>query len=300
MTPERREPLIGFLLCTASFVLWGTLTLYWSLLLHLPPVIVLCYRIIWSWFFVFLLVAAGRDWSAIRALFSSPRVFWLTVLSSLLINFNWGIYIYAISIGKVIEASLGSYICPLVSTLAGVFLFGERLRPLQALGILLAFSGVGYMVFGYGEVPYIALGLAGSFVIYGVLHKYLKMRVLESMLCEMSVAVLPALAYLVFFSQGKPFFSEPLYMMLIIMGAGPLTALPLMGFAASVKRLSLTTIGVIQYVSPSMTFSIGILYFKEPVNRELLLVFCFIWSGIAVYIADSLLFHRRQYRDAKD
>lgn len=274
---------------------WGALPLYWSMLLHLPALTVLSYRICWSWLLVAVLLALSGRRGVIRQLVSDRRAFLFTVLSGIIVNVNWGLYIYAISLGKVMETSMGYYISPLMSALFGALCFGERLRRLQTAALLLVFAGVGYMVFGYGRTPFFALSLAVTFAIYGALHKFVKMGVLDGLFCEMSVAVLPACAYLLFFSAGVPFFSETPLMMLGIAASGPLTALPLMGFAAGVKRLNLTTVGVIQYISPTINFLCGVFYFKEPVNRDLMLVFFCIWAGILIYLADGLLW-RRLYR----
>ena len=292
MNLEKKEPVIGFLCAFGAFVTWGVLAIYWSFLFHLPALTILSYRILWSWVFVALIIALGQRWGAMRGVFGNRRALLLTVLSGVIINLNWGIYIYAITIGKVMEASMGYYMNPLVNAFFGALFFGERMRRLQKAAIFLAFVGVSYMVLGYGAFPVFAVSMALTFAAYGALHKFVKMGVFESMFCEMSVTVLPACAYLLLFSAGPSFLSEAPSMMLLIAVSGPITVLPLMGFAAAVKRLSLTTVGVIQYVSPTITFFCAVFYFKEPVNRELLTVFCFIWAGVALYLFDGLAYRR--------
>lgn len=295
MNIDKKEPLTGFLLAFGAFATWGALAIYWSFLFHLPAITILAYRICWSWLLVLLFMLLGHRWGALSGIFANRRILLLTVLSGVIINTNWGIYIYSISIGKVMEASMGYYMNPLVNALFGALLFGERMRRLQKAAIVLALIGVSYMVIGYGRFPLFAVSMALTFAAYGALHKFVKMGVVESMFCEMSIAVLPAFFYLLYFSGGPAFFDEAPLMMALIAISGPITILPLMGFAAAVKRLNLTTVGIIQYVSPTITFFCAVFYFKEPVNKELITVFCFIWAGVLVYLFDGIVTHRRRF-----
>lgn len=259
----------------------------------------LCHRIVWSWVFVALLLTLGRKWHLAARLFADKRALLFSAAAGLIVNLNWGMYIYAIGSGRVLEASMGYYINPLVSALLGALFFGERMRRWQKAAILLVLCGVGYMVFGYGEIPFFALGLAASFAVYGAIRKHVRAGVLDGMFCEMSVTLVPALIYLWQMDSGPGFpgfFGESPDMMLIIAASGPLTALPLMGYAAGVKRLSLTTTGVVQYLSPTITFLIGVFYFREPVNRELLAVFGLVWAGVLLYLADGLYAQRQHFR----
>lgn len=292
MKPEKNQPLTGFLLAAGAFLTWGALPIYWSLLFHLPALTILGYRIIWSWAFVSLIILLSGRRDIFRSLLSDRRALLLTVLSGIIINTNWGIYIYTINSGRVMEASMGYYINPLVNALFGALFFGERLRRLQKAAILLVCAGVLYMVLGYGEVPVFALSLAVTFAVYGALHKFVRLGVLDGMFCEMSIAVLPACVYLLFCADSPPFFGQAPLMMLTVALSGPLTALPLMGFAAGVKRLSLTTVGVVQYLSPTITFLCGVFYFREPVSAELLLVFGCIWAGVLLYLFDGIAVQR--------
>lgn len=292
MKQLKNQAASGFLFTAGAFVIWGFLPLYWSLLFHIPALGVLCHRIVWSWVFVAALLSLGRQWHLVGALFKDKRALLFTALSGLIVNTNWGLYIYAISSGRVLEASMGYYINPLVSALLGALIFGESMRRLQKAAILLVCIGVGYMVLGYGAVPVFALSLAVTFAAYGAIHKYLRMGVLDGLFCEMSVTLLPALFYLGYFNSGPSFFAESIPMMLIIVASGPLTALPLMGYAVGVKRLRLTTTGIIQYLAPTITFLVGVFYFREPVNGELLFVFGLVWAGVLLYLLDGLAFHR--------
>lgn len=182
---NNKQPVTGFLFAAAAFITWGLLPIYWSLLFHLPAFTVLAYRILWSWVFVTLLVALGGQWGVIAKLLADRRVLLLTVISGIIINVNWGLYIYAISVGRVMEASMGYYINPLMNALFGALLFGERLRRLQKVAIALAFAGVCYMIAGYGEIPFFALSLAITFASYGALHKFVKAGVIDGLFCEL-------------------------------------------------------------------------------------------------------------------
>lgn len=295
MYTPKNQTTIGFLCTLGAFMAWGSLPLYWGLLFHMPAITILCHRVIWSWIFVFTLITITGQWHIIHKLLSDRRMLFYVFICGCLINLNWGLYIYAISTGHVVEASMGYYMNPLMSAFAGAVFFSERMRNFQKAALLLTLSGVAYMIIGYGEIPYFAVALAASFAIYGAIHKLIKIGVLDSMFYEMSVSLIPASAYLLLFNTAPAFFSQSPSMMALIALSGPLTALPLMGFAAGVKRLNLTTTGIIQYVSPTLTFIIGVLYFKEPVNKELLIVFAFVWAGVALYLIDGLA-HQHMYR----
>ncbi|MDR0455050.1 MAG: EamA family transporter RarD [Deferribacteraceae bacterium] len=284
----------GFIIVLLAFLIWGMLPLYWKLFFHIPPLGITSYRVFWSWIFVVIAITVTGQWGKTAKILSDKRSVFLLYICGILIGINWGVYIFSISSGHVIESSMGYYINPLVNTLFGALFFGERMRGLQKTAIFLALSGVGYMIFEYGRIPFFAILLAVTFAMYGAVHKLVKSGALEGMFYEMSVLIIPALLFL--FNMGNinglSFFQEPLSTKIIIMLAGPFTAIPLMGFAFGVQRLTLTTVGIIQYASPTATFLLGIFYFKEPMPKEFLLVFCLIWLGILMYLTDRLIKNR--------
>ncbi len=297
-TESGSQARIGFILVFLSFLLWGALPLYWKLFFHIPPLGITSYRVFWSWVFVVTVITATKQWSKVARIFSDKRCVLLLCVCGVIIASNWAVYLFAISSGHVIEASMGYYINPLVNALFGAIFFRERMRTLQKAAIFFVILGVAYMIFEYGKIPFYALSLAVTFAMYGAVHKLVRVNVLDGMFYEMSVLVIPALAFILYMGHGGfSFFREPLSMQAMIMLAGPLTALPLMGFAFGVQRLTLTTVGVVQYVSPTATFLAGIFYFKEPMPKEFIVVFCLIWLGVLIYLADGLLRSRMHARN---
>ncbi|MDR2884411.1 MAG: EamA family transporter RarD [Deferribacteraceae bacterium] len=289
---QSNSALLGFLATFFSFLLWGILPIYWEKMFYLPFFGVASYRVIWSFIFISVVITATRQWGTVATIFKDKRAVLLLFVCGMLIAVNWSTYLLAISSAHIIESSMGYYINPLANALIGMIFFRERLRFLQKAAILLALIGVLYMVIGYGKVPYIALILAFSFAFYAAVHKLVKVSVLDGMFFEMLIILIPALSYVVIMSQSgvmPTFMAEPISMKVIIAMGGALTAIPLLGFAFGVQKLPLTTVGVIQYVSPTVTFLLGVFHFKEPISTEVLIVFSMIWVGVALYALDGVL-----------
>lgn len=292
-TPTDRR---GLWIAVASFVLWGLMPLYWHLLNAVPSLQIVAHRIVWSTLLVtaWLCWKFGRHW--LRDILREPRKAAMLALSGVLIAFNWGLYIWAVNAGHVIETSLGYFIGPLVSVMLGVLFLGERLRAVQWLAIALAFAGVLWLTFQYGRPPLIALGLAVSFAVYGLVRKLVAVEAVTGLGVENVYLFAPALALMLWgethgqggFVGGWGWGTDVL---LVI--AGALTALPLIGFAYAVRRVSLTAIGLLQYVAPTLQFLIGVLILREPFNAERAIGFVIIWIGLAVFASEGLLRSRR-------
>ena len=299
---DSKQSVSGLLAVIFTFCLWGNLPLYWSLLFHIPNVAIVAYRVVFSWLFIVLLVSIRRQWPLIVAILHDKKRLLRFVLTALLINANWTLYVVGIATGHVMEASMGYYMNPLMNALCGAVFFKEGMRPLQKIALISTVIGVGYMIVGYGSIPFFAISLSLTFVAYGALHKLTKSGTTETMFFEMSYFLLPALGYLIWgiYTGQHSFFDQSISMMAIIACAGPLTMLPLMGFSYGVKRLRLTTVGIVQYLSPTATFILGILYFKEPLNKDMLVVFAFIWAGVAVYLLDALMQQRLRHSKIKN
>ncbi|MFQ6311848.1 EamA family transporter RarD [Lysobacter capsici] len=286
----------GLWIAVASFVLWGLMPLYWHLLNAVPSLQIVAHRIVWSTLLVtaWLCWKFGRHW--LRDILREPRKAAMLALSGVLIAFNWGLYIWAVNAGHVIETSLGYFIGPLVSVMLGVLFLGERLRAVQWLAIALAFAGVLWLTFQYGRPPLIALGLAVSFAVYGLVRKLVAVEAVTGLGVENVYLFAPALALMLWgethgqggFAGGWGWGTDVL---LVI--AGALTALPLIGFAYAVRRVSLTAIGLLQYVAPTLQFLIGVLILREPFNAERAIGFVIIWIGLAVFASEGLLRSRR-------
>ena len=296
-TESAGQARLSFIIVSLAFLTWGLLPVYWKQFSHIHPLGITSYRIFWSWIFVAAALTVTKQWDKAARIIHDGRCTLLLFTCGILIAANWGLYIFAITTGYIMESSLGYYINPLVNALFGAIFFGERLRALQKAAILFAIAGVSYMIFEYGRIPFYAISLAVTFAVYGAVHKLVKVDVLEGMFYEISILVIPALAILIYLnhSHGLSFFQESLSVKALLALAGPLTTIPLMGFAFGVQRLTLTTVGVIQYISPTATFLLGVFYFREPMTVKFFVVFCLIWTGILMYLADGLIRTRSSY-----
>ena len=293
MTPVDRR---GMWVAVGAYVLWGVMPLYWHLLKAVPSLQIVLHRIAWSALFVgaYLLWRDGRGW--LRRTLAGPRLGWMLALSGVLIAFNWGLYIWAVNAGHVVETALGYFINPLLNVLIGVLFLRERLRPLQWLSVAVAAAGVLWLAVRYGQVPWIALALAASFGLYGVVRKLAHVDAVAGLGVESAYLFLPAIAVLAWteahggggFGAGYGAAASTL----LVLG-GIVTALPLVGFAYAVRRIPLATVGLLQYIAPTLQFLIGVLVFREPFDRERLVGFACIWLALAIFAADGLLRARR-------
>lgn len=286
----------GIWVAVAAYVAWGLMPLYWHLLKAVPSLQIVLHRIVWSALFVgaYLLWRDGRGW--LRQTLAAPRLWWMLALSGLLIAFNWGLYIWAVNAGHVVETALGYFINPLLNVVIGVLFLRERLRPLQWLSVAIAAAGVLWLALRYGQVPWIALALAASFGLYGVLRKLAHVDAVAGLGVESAYLFLPALALLLWsethsgggFVAGYGAAADTL----LVLG-GIVTALPLVGFAYAVRRIPLATVGLLQYIAPTLQFLIGVFVFDESFDRERLIGFACIWLALAIFASDGLLRTRR-------
>lgn len=287
----------GLWVAVASFVLWGLMPLYWHLLKAVPSLQVVAHRVVWSTLLVvaWLLWKQGRGW--LRMALARPRAAWMLALSGALIGFNWSLYIWAVNAGHVVESSLGYFINPLLNVVLGVAFLHERLSRAQWASVALAAAGVLWLTVQYGQPPWIAICLALSFALYGLLRKLLAIDAVAGLGVESVYLLLPALAVLVWgeaHGQGGFFdaWGAGLDALLIIGGA--LTALPLIGFAFAVRRVPLSVVGLLQYIAPTLQFLTGVFIFHEAFDQSRLIGFAFIWLGLAIFALDGLLRSRRR------
>ena len=300
MTTERLDRR-GLWVAVGSFVLWGVMPLYWHLLKSVPSMQIIAQRIVWSTLLVvgWLTWKHGRGW--LRQTLSHPRAPWMLAISGGLIAFNWGMYIWAVNAGHVVETSLGYFINPLLNVVLGVALLHERLNRLQWVSVAIATVGVLWLTFNLGSFPWIALSLAVSFGTYGLVRKLVDVAPVRGLGVESVYLVLPALA-LLFWGEANgdshmlvhgavPSWSWQIIWLLVLGGA--LTALPLIGFADAVQRIPFSTVGVLQYIAPTMQLLIGVLVLHEPFGRDRAIGFICIWIALAMFAADGLLRARR-------
>ena len=291
MTDSRRG--LGF--GVGAYVLWGLFPLFWPLLKPAAPAEILAHRFVWSLVVVLLILAVQRRWRWIPALLRKPKKVALLVLAAVLIAVNWWTYIYGVNSDQVVETSLGYFINPLVTVLIGVVVLRERLRRVQWAALGLGAIAVLVLTADYGRVPWIALILAGSFAIYGLIKKVLSMDAVQSLTAETAVLFLPALAYLLLLDGGTFTLDSPAHDGLLV-ASGVVTAIPLLLFGAAARRLPLSTIGLLQYFGPALQFVIGVWIFHEPMPLSRLIGFILVWAALVVLTVDGLRNGRRRGR----
>ena len=279
----------GLAAAIGAYAAWGVFPLYWYLLKAVPSMQIIAHRVLWCGVFVagYLFVTQGRRW--LRQALAGRHVGRMLIVSSLLISTNWGIYIWAVTHGRVVESSLGYFINPLVSVLIGVIVLRERLNRAQWTAIGIATLGVLWLTFRHGEVPWISLALAVSFAIYGLIRKLAAVDALPGLAIESLILFLPALAWLIWAqTQGAGAFAQGDFGRdaLLILG-GAVTALPLIGFAYGARRLPYSLVGVLQYISPSLQLLCGVLLLGEAFTREQAIGFGCIWLALILYAVDG-------------
>ncbi|MCB5180481.1 EamA family transporter RarD [Streptomyces antimicrobicus] len=295
MKAETTEQRAGLLYGFGAYGMWGLVPLFWPLLKPAGAVEILAHRMTWSLAVVALLLLAMRRWGWIRDLVRQPRKLALTALAAAVITVNWGVYIWSVNNGAVVESSLGYFINPLVSIALGVMLLGERLRRAQWVAVGICVVAVAVLAVGYGRPPWISLVLAFSFGTYGLIKKKINMGGLESLAAETAVQFLPALGYLLWLgSRGESTFTAqgPGHAALLAV-TGLVTALPLICFGAAAIRVPLSTLGLLQYLAPVFQFSLGVLYFHEAMPPERWAGFSLVWLALTVLTWDALRTARR-------
>lgn len=288
----------GILYAIAAYGMWGLLPLYWKALQHVPALEILSHRMTWSLGFVLGLLLVRRRWEWLKTAVSQPRTLLLFTASALLLSVNWFVYIWGVNAGFIVETSLGYFINPLVSVLMGVFFLGEQLRKGQWLAIALAGVGVIYLTVRYGALPWIALTLATSFALYGLIRKTAPLGSLEGLSLETALMFIPALGYLVYLEslETAAFGHVDGFTTGLLMFAGAATAVPLLFFAAGARRTRLATIGILQYIAPTLQFLIGVLIYHEPFTADRLVGFGFIWLALFIYSGENIWFSRQRPR----
>jgi chloramphenicol-sensitive protein RarD len=284
---ERR---LGVASGLTAYALWGLFPLYFPLLEPASGLEIVAHRVLWSLLFVGLLLTAVRRWSAVRAAAVDRRTLLVLAAAAVLIAANWLVFVYGVNSGHVVETSLGYFINPLVSVLLGVVVFSERLRPLQWTAVGIAGVAVAVLTVDYGRPPWIALSLAATFGLYGVMKKLVRVEAAPGLFVETALVALPAGIFLaVLHAHGEgTFANHGAGHALLLMSSGVATAIPLLLFAAAAGRIPLSTVGLLQYVTPLMQLAIGVFVYDEPMPPARLAGFVIVWVALAVFTADSL------------
>jgi chloramphenicol-sensitive protein RarD len=284
---ERR---LGVLSGLSAYALWGLFPLYFPLLEPAGGLEIVAHRVLWSVVFVGLLLTVRRNWGQVRGLVSDGRRLLVLAGAALLIAVNWLVFVYGVNSGQVVETSLGYFINPLVSVLLGVVVFSERLRPLQWCAVGIAAVAVAVLTVDYGHPPWIALALAASFGLYGVMKKVVRVEAAPGLFVETALVAVPAAVVLaVLHSYGHGTFGNAgTGNALLLVSSGIATAIPLLLFAAAARRIPLSTVGLLQYLTPLMQLAIGVFVYDEPMPPARLAGFVIVWIALAVFTGDSL------------
>lgn len=277
------------------YLLWGAFPLYWKQLAAVNPVELIAHRYVWTCLVVVILLVVQRRFGEVRAALGTGRSFGINALSATLLTGNWLVYVWGVNTGHVIETSLGYFLVPIVNVAAGRFILHEHLRRIQWLAIACAAAGVALMIFQLGHPPWIALTLAGTWGGYGLMRKQSALGALTGLTVETLLIVPLALGFLAWRHRvGLGAFGHVNALThTLILGAGIVTAVPLILFAYAARRIRLTTLGLLQYLAPTVQFAIGVAVYHEPFSRDRALSFAFIWIGLALYTADNLWAQRR-------
>lgn len=296
---DKREHTAGLLAALGCFSMWGVMPIYFHLIgPNVSPWEILTQRMVWAAVLLTLFVLISRRHERVMAVVRQPHLLLALMASALLISTNWGVFIWAVSSHHVLQASLGYYINPLLNVVLGLVFFRERLRPLQIAAVLLAAAGVMIMVVGFGRVPWVSLILAGSFGVYGLIRKRIAVDSITGLYIETMLLLPFALLWLgaLYAQQQAVFLLDNLRTDALLMGCGVITVLPLVLFTMGARRLKLGTLGLIQYLTPTLHLLTGVFLFNEPFNQANLVTFACIWAGLALYTADILRAQRQMNR----
>jgi chloramphenicol-sensitive protein RarD len=292
---EKDRSRLGIFYGIAAYGSWGVFPLYFKLVRFAGSMEILAHRVIWSFAILAMMVAALGRWKELLRELQSDKLRLMLGLSTLFIASNWLVFIYAVTSGQVLQASLGYFANPLLNVLLGVLVFRERLRPVQMVSIVLALAGFVVLACFVGQVPWIAATLAVTFSLYGLMRKLMPVDGLVSLTVETLVLLPVAMVYLAYLNVTQTGATGGLSTLGLLALSGPVTTIPLLFFGGAARRLRLSTMGILQYLSPTLQFTLAVVAFGEPFKPAQIASFACIWAGIIIYTADSL----RAVRQAK-
>lgn len=280
----------GILYAATAYAIWGVFPIYFKALQDIPPLEILMHRMVWSLAFVGIVLVSRRHWAWLGDVLRRPKVLAGFAASALLLSGNWFIYIWAVNNGHVVDSSLGYFINPLFNVLLGSLVLRERLRPVQWTAVALAACGVAWLTWQGGSLPWIALALAATFALYGLMRKTAALGALEGLALETLLLFPVAFAYLLMlnFDGRNSFATASTSSQLLLVAAGPITAIPLLLFASGARRIPLSLLGLLQYIGPTLQLLLGVWLYHEPFSGARLAGFALIWSALAVYTAEGL------------
>ena len=285
----------GYLAAIGAYLFWGLSPIYWKVIASVPALEILGLRILWAVPFLLIVLLIRNDFSVFKIFWSKPWRYKAYLLSPFLLAINWLVWIWSVSNGYVVDASLGYFTNPLLNVAMGVVFLNEHLRRMQWISLYLALGGVLYLAFNYGEFPWIALTLAGTFALYGFIRKTAALGPLNGLSIEISVLLVPSFLLLIYLYQSGTFTLTglSLNMHAWLSLTGLITVVPLTVFAYGARKIPYSTLGFIQYIAPTLQFLLGIYIFNEAFGTDKFIGFCFIWLALILYSFENLYFVRR-------
>jgi chloramphenicol-sensitive protein RarD len=282
----------GIWYALGAYTIWGLFPIYWKWLHDIDAVQLICHRIVWSFIILIIVIIASRQLRSLRESVFQWKIARIYFFSAILISINWLVYVWAVNANFIVETSLGYFINPLLSVLMGVIFLHERLRKFQWVPVILAFCGVLFLTVAYGRPPWIALVLAFSFGSYGLIKKVAPLSSLFGLTMETGILFIPALIYLIYadMTGGGAFLHGPALTNILLVGAGVITTIPLLMFASATHRIPLTMVGIMQYITPTLQFLLGVLVYKEPFDQTQLIGFGIVWLALILFVGESMWF----------
>jgi chloramphenicol-sensitive protein RarD len=288
----------GVLFAVGAYVIWGLFPAYWKMLQHVPALQLIAHRVFWSFVLLFFYILLSKQRREFFTAIKQPRVLLIYLSSGVLIGGNWLIYVWGVNAGFIVETSLGYYINPLLSVLLGLVFLRERLRPFQWLPIALAAVGVLYLTIIYGKLPWIALSLALTFGIYGLVKKLAPLNALYGLTFETGLIIIPAILIVLFaeFNGDGAFLHTGFGSDLLMIGAGIMTTIPLLLFSSAAQIIPLSMVGILQYIAPTIQLFLGVLVYGEPFNQEQWVGFGLVWLALLLYTLEGVKFRSSRIR----
>jgi len=289
-TDEQTRSRQGVLLAIAAYTMWGFAPIYFKSLAEVTPLEILSHRVIWSFFFLAGLVHFSKRWSTVHKVITNKKTITILFATALLVGANWLVFIWAVNADHMLDASLGYYINPLLNVILGMLFLGERLRKLQWVAVALAFIGVAIQIIAFGSIPVVALILASSFGLYGLLRKKVNLDAQTGLFIETLIMLPMAAVYLMFITDSPTanLLQNSTQLNLLLIAAGLVTTLPLLCFNGAATRMMLSTLGFFQYIGPSLMFLLAIFIYQEPLTADKTITFAFIWSALLLFSLDGI------------
>ncbi len=295
----RNERTYGVIYAVVAYMLWGILPIYWKLIDSVFAIEILSHRILWAFVFTIVIIAATKEWKALKLIMKDKKQMFYIFIASILIAFNWGLYIWAVNSDKIVDASLGYYINPLFAVAFGMLIFKEKLNYWQAGALFMASMGVIIKTLQYGKIPWVSLGLAVSFALYGVMKKLVKANSIVGLTLETTMLAPVAAVYIASrqMSGVGAFSKENIGVILLLIGSGIVTAVPLLLFSSGAKRLPLSVLGFTQYIAPTISLFIGVFVFHEVFTSVDMISFGLIWIALTLYSFSQMGLFKREVEE---